>query len=317
MILGVYDAQKAAGREDRKWLERAYLLAVKDHSLWDAEPHLAGATGLSRYFDFGNGPAPESVKDETGHYRDVVAYILAHPELDQSLVVRKVPGQTATTSAGSTYSLQVCDVARTMAKPECSVAADVALSSDFYKGDRSMRESGFDVSFRFGPYGAGTHHFAPVCLNSLLYKTEKDLETMARLLGHVREAQEWREKANTRAEIMHKLFWDAERGQFLDYDFVAGKRSDYEYVTTFYPLWAGWATADEAHAVEQHLGVFELAGGVVMSRHEVHTQWDYPNGWAPMQLIAVEGLRNYKFDSDADRVSRKFLSTVMENFQRD
>ncbi len=47
---------------------------------------------------------------------------------------------------------------------------------DYYKGDRSMRESGFDISFRFGPYGAATHHFAPICLNSLLYKTEKDLQ---------------------------------------------------------------------------------------------------------------------------------------------
>jgi len=82
MILGVYGAQKAAGHEDRKWLEKAYQLAVKDHSLWVAEPHLAGSTGLSRYFDFGDGPAPESVKDETGHYREVVAYILSHPEVD-------------------------------------------------------------------------------------------------------------------------------------------------------------------------------------------------------------------------------------------
>src|SRR5207244_6870763 len=43
MILGVYGAQKAAGHEDRKWLEKAYQLAVKDHSLWVAEPHLAGS----------------------------------------------------------------------------------------------------------------------------------------------------------------------------------------------------------------------------------------------------------------------------------
>jgi len=40
-----------------------------------------------------------------------------------------------------------------MSKPECTVAADVALSSDFYKGDRSMRESGYDISFRSAPTG--------------------------------------------------------------------------------------------------------------------------------------------------------------------
>ena len=38
-----------------------------------------------------------------------------------------------------------------------------------------MRESGFDPSFRWGPFDGSTHHFAPVCLNSLLYKAEMDL----------------------------------------------------------------------------------------------------------------------------------------------
>src|ERR1017187_3255959 len=77
--------------------------------------------------------------------------------------------------AGSLYSLQVCDVPLTMARAECEKAKQFKLSADYYKGDRSMRESGFDVSFRFGPFGSATHHYAPVCLNSLLYKTEKDL----------------------------------------------------------------------------------------------------------------------------------------------
>ena len=64
-----------------------------------------------------------------------------------------------------------------------------------------MRESGFDVSFRFGPFGAETHHYAPVCLNSLLYKTEKDLENMAAILGRQDEAQHWRKKALERKQL--------------------------------------------------------------------------------------------------------------------
>src|SRR6202171_2928393 len=81
MILAVYDAQKAAGKEDSAWRERAYGYAARDCGLWTREPHLAGTTGLSRYYDFGNGPAPESVKDETGHYRQVAAFFLAQPDM--------------------------------------------------------------------------------------------------------------------------------------------------------------------------------------------------------------------------------------------
>ena len=317
MILGVYGAQKAAGHEDHKWLEKAYQLAVKDHSLWVVEPHLAGSTELSRYFDFGDGPAPESVKDETGHYREVVAYILAHPDVDQSLVVRKASGQTASSVAGSTYSLQVCDVARTTAKPDCTVASDVALSADFYKGDRSMRESGYDISFRFGPYGAGTHHFAPVCLNSLLYKSETDLEEISKILGHTEDAEQWQKRAEERKAAIQKYLWNSRRGLFVDYDFVHQAQSSYDYVTTFFPLWAGIATPEQAQALVKHLPTFEQPGGLVMSPHETGGQWDLPYAWAPDQLIADEGLRKYGFNKEADRVSYEFLSTVAENFRQD
>jgi alpha,alpha-trehalase len=317
MILGVYGGQKAAGHEDRAWLTKAYQLATKDHSLWDAEPHLAGSTGLSRYFDFGDGPAPESVQDETGHYREVVAYFLAHPEQDRNLLVRKDPGQTSPLTVGSTYSLQVCDLVRTMSKPECTVAADVALSSDFYKGDRSMRESGYDISFRFGPYGAGSHHFAPVCLNSLLYKSEKDLEQISSILGRKEDVEQWKKRAEERKANIQKYLWNSQRGLFVDYDFVQQMQSSYDYVTTFFPLWAGLATPEQAQALVQHLPTFEQPGGLVMSPRESGGQWDFPYAWAPDQLIADVGLRKYGFNKEADRVSYKFLSTVAENFRRD
>jgi len=58
-----------------------------------------------------------------------------------------------------------------------------------------MRESGFDISFRFGPYGGATHHYAPVCLNSLLYKTEKDLQQMSEILGRKDDAKRWQDRA--------------------------------------------------------------------------------------------------------------------------
>jgi alpha,alpha-trehalase len=317
MILAIYEAQKAAGHEDLNWLRSAYKLAAKDHTLWTKEPHLAGTTGLSRYYDFGDGPAPESLKDEGGHYRDVVAFFLAHPELDRNLLVRKAPGDKSPLTFGSSYSLQVCDTTQTKAKPECSVATNVSLSSDFYKGDRSMRESGFDISFRFGPYGAETHDYAPVCLNSLLYKAEKDMERMSTILGSKQEAEDWKKRAEERKISINKYLWDGQRGMFFDYDFERKARSAYEYVTTFYPLWAGLATPDQARALIQHLLTFEQPGGLAMSPKETGAQWDFPYAWAPNQLLTDEGLRQYGFNKEADRISYKFLSTVAENFRRD
>ncbi len=315
MILAVYDAQKAAGKGDRAWLERAYGYASRDYALWTREPHLAGTTGLSRYYDFGDGPAPESVKDETGHYRQVAAFFLGQQQhLWRDYVVPQKPDEA---HVGPLFALRVCDSSKTMAQAACDSAGVASLSADYYKGDRAMRESGYDVSFRFGPHGARTHHYAPVCLNSLLYKTEKDLERMSGMLGRRADAEEWRKRAEERKERIQKYLWDSERGLYFDYDFENGKRSDYEYVTAFFPMWAGIPTPEQARAVMQHLPTFEKPGGLVMSPHETGGQWDFPYAWAPDQLVADEGIRRYGFHEEADRVSYEFLSTVAENFRRD
>ena len=314
MIMEVYNAEKTAGHEDKDWLARAYGFASRDYEMWIREPHLAGTTGLSRYYDFGNGPAPESLQDETGLRRKVIGYFLLHPDLSRTYVVQDNP-QPAQDAAGPDYSVQVCDVAKTMARPGCDDAGTVHLSADYYKGDRSMRESAFDISFRFGPYGAATHHFAPVCLNSLLYKTEKDLEAISQLLGKTAEAGQWKQRAEQRKQQIDKYLWDDQRGLFFDYDLRTGARSTYEYVTTFYPLWAGLASPQQAQAVARNVKIFEQPGGLATSPNDTGMQWDYPYGWAPLQSLAVEGLRRYGYSADADRISYEFLSTVAENFR--
>jgi alpha,alpha-trehalase len=317
MVLDVYEADKAAGKQDKTWLEKAYRLADKDYQMWVHEPHLAGNTGLSRYYDFGNGPTPESLSDESGYYRKVAAYFLLHPAASDHYVVESKDDTTPPDAPGLTYIMQMCDAATTMAHPECEAIKTVRLSADFYKADRSMRESGFDSSFRLGPYSAATHHFAPVCLNSLLYKTETDLAKIAEILGRTADAAKWRERSVRRAVLMHKLMWDPQRGLFFDYNFETGKRSTYVFAATFYPLWAGLATKQEAQAVVAHLGELERPGGIAMSTQETGVQWDLPYGWAPVQLLSIKGLRRYGFNAAADRVSLAFLSTVLENFRRD
>lgn len=315
MIMAVYEAEKASGHVDRDWLEKAYGYASRDYQMWNREPHLAGSTGLSRYYDFGDGPVAEGLQDETGHYKSVASYFINHPEAAHGELVEAKPGERNPDAIGFGFQLQLCETTQTGTK--CDPVKTLSLSRDFYKGDRSMRESGFDISFRFGPFGDHTHHYAPVCLNSLLYKTEKDLEEISNILGKNDDANQWKQRAEARRERINKYLWDSTRGMFFDYDFEAQNRSAYEYVTTFYPLWAGIATPDQAKAVVKNLKIFEQPGGLAMSHTESEGQWDYPYGWAPTQLLAIEGLRRYGFNADADRVAYKFLSTVAENFRRD
>jgi len=313
MVLAVHDTLKGEV-ERRAWLTEALPYVTRDYEMWVRGEHLAGDTGLSRYFDFGEGPVPE-LDTHARYYRDVVMYFLKNPEAGKPYLRKVDPEKREAADTGPLFTVQVCE--RTVGTTSCTPMESFTLTEDYYKGDRSMRESGFDVSFHNGPFNASTHHYASVDLNSLLYKTETDLERISTLLGRPAEAKGWRERATRRRELVDRYLWDAERGMYFDYDFVAGKRSTYEYATTFYPLWAGLASPEQARAVAGKLSRFEQPGGVAMSRQESLTQWDYPYGWAPIQLLTVEGLRRYGRGEDADRLSRKFLDTVAENFRRD
>ena len=318
MFVDVYEAtrKQPGAKDDKAWLERAYTDLSKDYEMWTHQPHLAGDTGLSRYYDFGEGPPPEAVKDETGFYRKVAQYFFLHPAQADDYLVELRP-ETERQVAGSAYTLQVCDAATTMAHSECEPSRQFKLSTDYYKGDRSMRESGFDVSFRFGAFGSATHHYAPVCLNTLLYKTEKDLEQIGRWLGRADDADRWNRRAEERKKLITKYLWNAQQGLFFDFNFMTKQMSDYKYASTFYPLWAGLATPEQAKAVVSNLKEFEQPGGLPMSTVETGAQWDLPYGWGNIEMIAIDGLRRYGYSADADRVSSEFLSTVAENFRRD
>ncbi len=140
---------------------------------------------------------------------------------------------------------------------------------------------------------------------------------MSEILGRPGDAAEWKKHAAERAQKITRYLWDSDRGLFYDYNFVTGKRSTYDYATTFYPLWAGLASKQQGAAVAANVKIFEQPGGIVMSRFESQAQWDYPYGWAPVNLLAVEGLRRYGDSADADRISLKFLSMILEDFRRD
>src|SRR5271170_5192781 len=311
MILAVYDTPGTSSHRDLAWLDKAYKFAVADYQQWTHPPHLAGDTGLSRYFDHGDGPVPEIIGDAKNYYRGAAQYfLLLHGTQDPHLV-HVDQNHPPESLIGPLFPVHSCDDP-SAAHPKSTGAENcspdqVALTADFYKGDRSMRESGFDVSFRFGPFSGETHHYAPVCLNSLLYKTEKDLARMSSLLGRPEEAARWNTRAAERQKLIDKYLWDAKQGLYFDYNFVTNTISSYEYATTFYPLWAGLATPEQAQAVVKNLALFEQPGGLTMSRVESQAQWDYPYGWAPIQLLAVHGMRRYGFTADANRVAYNFL----------
>src|ERR1035437_3561130 len=144
-------------------------------------------------------------------------------------------------------------------------AGGYRLSRDFYLGDRAMRESGFDPSFRFGPFSGATHHYAPVCLNSLLYRYERDLAHFAHLLAKPQEALRWERGDKAHLAAIQRYLWRQKEGVFADFDFIHAKSSSYAYITSLYPLWARVATREESKQFANDLTLSEPPAGLSLS----------------------------------------------------
>ncbi|HAC65200.1 MAG TPA: hypothetical protein DCF68_17140 [Cyanothece sp. UBA12306] len=181
MVLGVFKQT-----EDKKWLASQLDSITKYYHYWTSAPKLNQETGLSRYYDLGKGIAPEvisSERDEKGktHYDRIKEYY-------------------------HTQEVTAYDVSQYYHQPSQQ------LTPLFYQGDRSMRESGFDPSNRFGPFNADIIHYTPVCLNVLLYQMEQDTAEIYQILGDNQQSQKWRKLAQKRRQLINRFLWDEEAG---------------------------------------------------------------------------------------------------------
>jgi len=290
-VLSMMVRQVHALHGDREWLARNLPLVEKFYYYWRVPPHLNQATGLSRYYDLGSGPAPEVVsseRDKLGrtHYERVREFLRdEHVEdYDSALFYHR----------------------------ESDSLTELA-----YVGDRSMRESGFDPTNRFGTLNLDVIHFAPVCLNVLLCQMERDISGFYRELGEQALASTWGQRAEESARLVNEYFWDEECGLYLDYHLGKEERRNYPFLTTMWPLWAGIASAEQAARVAGNLHLFLAPGGLRTSTVVTGAQWDAPFAWAPLQLLAVDGLERYGFQAEARDIARRFTAMAGASFRRD
>lgn len=276
---------------DRAWLIAALPLVENYYYYWRVPPHLNQSTGLSRYHDMGSGPAPEvesSERNEAGHsHYDRILDFLRENDV-----------------AGYDKSLYYD-------------ATHHSLTPLAYLGDRSMRESGFDPTDRFGALNLDVIHYAPVCLNILLYRMESDIAGFYQEIGDNGSSQIWEERAKISASAMDKYFWNEQAGLYFDYHLGKEEQRIYPFLTTFWPLWQGLASKEQAAKVAANAQLFLAAGGLQTSCRVTGEQWDAPFAWAPLQLLAVEGLERYGYSELAREVARRFTAMIWASFKND
>lgn len=179
---------------------------------------------------------------------------------------------------------------------------------------RAAAESGWDFSSRWfkDPQDIKTIRttdIIPVDLNALLYLLESAIAEGYSSFRNPFMVHKFKKLANKRQQAINTYLWDEKNGFYMDYNFHDQESTDVESLAAVFPLYAGIASQEQAGAVAKKLKKkFLKSGGLVTTANDSGQQWDSPNGWAPLQWVAIEGLRRYGHTALADTIKQRWMT---------
>ncbi|WLS80918.1 alpha,alpha-trehalase TreA [Erwinia pyri] len=195
--------------------------------------------------------------------------------------------------------------------------------AELYRDLRSGAASGWDFSSRWfdKPGDLSTIHttrIVPVDLNALMFHLEKTLARANKVAKNDQAAEHFSQLAETRQAAINRYLWDDKQGWYADYDWKKGSVRPQLTAAALFPLYLQAATQEKAtrtaSAVQAQL---VKEGGLVTTNVNNGQQWDAPNGWAPLQWAAVQGLNNYGKQTLAKDIGMRFLKNVQTTYDKE
>jgi len=280
--------------KDKNWLKSHLKTAIKEYeTVWMVKGKRLTENGLNRYLAEGIGMPPEC---EKGHFDAIIKLFADLENLRVNEYILKYDsGQIKNTTL-----------------------------DHYFVHDRTVRESGHDTSYRIEGNCADLNL---VELNAMLYKYETDfaelIETEFNGIFESYSTVHWKQKAESRKASVNKFLWDEEEGLYFDYNVITKTMSNFIGASTLAPLWANLCSKEQAEKlVKNSLPLLTEKGGIAgctkNSRGEITSerparQWDYPNGWAPHQMMIWKGLFNYGYKKDAQELIYRWLYMITKN----
>lgn len=196
-------------------------------------------------------------------------------------------------------------------------------ATEIYRDLRSAAASGWDFSSRWmdNPDQLGTIRttsIVPVDLNALMFKLEKMLARASQVSGDNTKASQYEALAAARQKGMEANLWNDKEGWYADYDLKTKKVRNQLTAAALFPLYVNAAAKDRAARVAAATQLRLLKpGGIATTTVNSGQQWDAPNGWAPLQWVAVAGLQNYDQKALSMDITWRFLSNVQHTYDRE
>jgi alpha,alpha-trehalase len=184
---------------------------------------------------------------------------------------------------------------------------------NLYRNLRTCAESGWDFSTRW--FADGEHlstiqmtNLVPVDLNCLMYHLERTLAKAYRETGNLLQQNYYNQVADKRKQAINKYCYNKMDHWYYDYNISKNTLNTEKTIAGTTPLFLrvapDAAAKDIAAVVEKD---FLKAGGVVTTLKNSGEQWDAPNGWAPLEYIAIKGLDNYGLKDLAKEIASRWV----------
>lgn len=171
--------------------------------------------------------------------------------------------------------------------------------AEMYRHLRAGAASGWDFSSRWFTdaktiTSISTTTIVPVDLNCLLYTLEMNIAKAKRTVGNNSSSIAYTKKAEMRKAAILRYCWNPRVSFFTDFNLQKNTSDTMITAAGLFPLFVKIATEPQAEKVTAVVTSTLLKeGGIVTTNNLTGQQWDAPNGWAPLQWIAVKGFENY------------------------
>ncbi|HEX9482983.1 MAG TPA: alpha,alpha-trehalase TreF [Gemmatimonadaceae bacterium] len=212
-------------------------------------------------------------------------------------------------------------------KPDFEIGQTVpdSLRERFYRNARAAAESGWDFSSRWmrDPSDLRTLEttaLIPIDLNSLMYNAERTIAALRRFRngqGDADVAAKYDRDAERRRQSLLAAAYDPNDGYFYDVRWRTWERvTDRPSLAAAAVLYFGLAVPYQAVSVAGRLERdFLKPGGFVTTNIRSGQQWDAPNGWPPLEWMAMEGIRRYGGTTLADSARNRWMALNRKTYK--
>jgi alpha,alpha-trehalase len=150
-----------------------------------------------------------------------------------------------------------------------------------------------------------------------MYRLEMILAKAYQLNKQLPAAQKMEQLAAKRKAAIIRYCWNEQAGYYFDWRISTQQQMTNKTIAGAFPLFFQIAPAAQAPSIAKVVEQdFLKAGGVVTTLVHSGQQWDAPNGWAPLQWMTIQGLRNYQQNALAENIAKRWIQVNTDVYAR-